>query len=155
MGAGGPYLNSAPAWATITYQRWAGQGRPLEGARPKHVLLEPQAGTGGHLEGLPLLGFSSSHDVGNFGGFLGSHRPLTSVLCGLGRHSTSLRLISTQVKLHSEETGWVGYGSQELRGEEGAMWEPGAPGRSWWGRRGLEGVGLASLTCYLCHHSQE
>lgn len=59
MGAGGPYLNSAPAWATVTYQRWAGQGRPLEGARPKHVLLEPQAGTGGHLEG--RLFWGSAH----------------------------------------------------------------------------------------------
>lgn len=38
----------------------------------------------------------------------------------------------------------MGYGSQELRGEEGVMWEPGAPGWSWWGRCGLEGAGLAS-----------
>lgn len=49
------------------------------------------------------------------------------------------------MKPHFGETGWVGYGSQEPRCEEGVAREPGAPGRSWWGRRGLEGAGLASL----------
>lgn len=61
-----------------------GQGRPLARARPECALWSPQLMSAGIWKGRLLGAPALPWDGGDRGGFLGSHGPVTSALCGLG-----------------------------------------------------------------------